>query len=1050
MNWRNIRVYNNSQNNAFEELVCQLARQEKNNDFKRFIRNGTPDGGVECFWELQNGQKYAWQAKYIFDIESVIDQVNKSYNVALKSYPNMSKFIVAIPFDLPNPNYRKEGNKVIGALKKWENAVTLWEKKAERKTVSIVLWSASELLQKMLKPENEGMRYYWFSNEEFTSTWFRGQLENVINDLGVQSSQKCYVQSDISKKFEYLRRTSDVYSEIQNLRVAFVKAGRLLNEEIEKNMSNYQQEQRKMQMLIGDVSEKLQLKEYKEMKLLPFEEINVQLKKADEFNEEMKNIAYQELGKAFHESNYYRAHIEFKKAICKIQELLNSSGALLNTPALLLYGEANTGKSYLLADICRKIMDEGIPSVLILGNHFTGTINPREQIRQLFQSNLNYSSILGVLNAIGQAKEERIMFVLDALNEGEGNIIWPKFLRGMLAEIKRFPWIGFVVSIRSDNMDEIVPEECRSNMVSVQQKLDKDENTFEQSDNLLDDNIESVVNLMRNQKEISENFMLEKPKSKGMVTFKGKHFSITVPKHISILAFRERKIICLPGQFWTYFPTQLDYMEEEGFYNKEESIKTTFFVDEPDDYEFIVLMYIDSISKVSNIFECSMEKEKLVVKGQYSHVFSQETNGELPNELRQIVVNNECQNDNNPIEHDLTYDLERPCVIIDLETAEIVKFDVTKIEGTKLKGKIQLKINHPYFCFYITDLEDTENNVSDLEVARAYTSGTYGLDLNYFKAKYWYGKAASNGNAEAQYALGYLYEYGLGCVKSIANAIKYYELSASANNVNAQLRLGYLYEYGIGLDVNIRKAASLYRKAAKQGNYIAMLLLAYFYENGIGVGINQEKAVQWSQKCIKKHRVDDIFSLGMEFKSGEDYKVDLKKAVFLFRLASENGCIDAKIMLANCYIDGINLNKNYEKAFELLQEAAKSNSATGYNNLGWLYLNGYGIKENYSEARRCFEQAIALGNSMAYFHMGNFFFNGWETEQDYKNAMVYYEHASKDGIGAASKAIAEMYEVGKGVDRNIVLALKYYKLALDQGKDDVLEKIGELEYILEK
>lgn len=28
MNWKNIRVYNNSQNNAFEELVCQLTREE--------------------------------------------------------------------------------------------------------------------------------------------------------------------------------------------------------------------------------------------------------------------------------------------------------------------------------------------------------------------------------------------------------------------------------------------------------------------------------------------------------------------------------------------------------------------------------------------------------------------------------------------------------------------------------------------------------------------------------------------------------------------------------------------------------------------------------------------------------------------------------------------------------------------------------------------------------------------------------------------------------------------------------------------------------------
>lgn len=39
MNWKNIRVYNNSQNNAFEELVCQLARQEKTSGYKRFVRN---------------------------------------------------------------------------------------------------------------------------------------------------------------------------------------------------------------------------------------------------------------------------------------------------------------------------------------------------------------------------------------------------------------------------------------------------------------------------------------------------------------------------------------------------------------------------------------------------------------------------------------------------------------------------------------------------------------------------------------------------------------------------------------------------------------------------------------------------------------------------------------------------------------------------------------------------------------------------------------------------------------------------------------------------
>ena len=33
----------------------------------------------------------------------------------------------------------------------------------------------------MMKPENEGMRYYWFNNEEFTATWFHNQLEFMNN-----------------------------------------------------------------------------------------------------------------------------------------------------------------------------------------------------------------------------------------------------------------------------------------------------------------------------------------------------------------------------------------------------------------------------------------------------------------------------------------------------------------------------------------------------------------------------------------------------------------------------------------------------------------------------------------------------------------------------------------------------------------------------------------------------------------------------------------------------------------------------------------------------
>lgn len=54
IDFNNIRPLG-SLNEGFEELVYQLTHRMDVPDGKHFVRNSRPDGGVDCYWELENG-----------------------------------------------------------------------------------------------------------------------------------------------------------------------------------------------------------------------------------------------------------------------------------------------------------------------------------------------------------------------------------------------------------------------------------------------------------------------------------------------------------------------------------------------------------------------------------------------------------------------------------------------------------------------------------------------------------------------------------------------------------------------------------------------------------------------------------------------------------------------------------------------------------------------------------------------------------------------------------------------------------------------------------
>ena len=69
-----------------------------------------------------------------------------------------------------------------------------------------------------------------------------------------------------------------------------------------------------------------------------------------------------------------------------------------------------------------------------------------------------------------------------------------------------------------------------------------------------------------------------------------------------------------------------------------------------------------------------------------------------------------------------------------------------------------------------------------------YLSGK-GVNKDYEEAAYWFARSAEQGNAVAQFRLGYMYLAGVGVTKNIAKAYAWFSIAAQNNVKEAQIQL---------------------------------------------------------------------------------------------------------------------------------------------------------------------------------------------------------------------------------------------------------------------
>ena len=149
-----------------------------------------------------------------------------------------------------------------------------------------------------------------------------------------------------------------------------------------------------------------------------------------------------------------------------------------------------------------------------------------------------------------------------------------------------------------------------------------------------------------------------------------------------------------------------------------------------------------------------------------------------------------------------------------------------------------------------------------------------------------YKAKAEQGDAEAQFNLGFCYDDGRGVKKDYGEAVKWYRKAAEQNFAPAEFNLGFCYANGQGVRKDKEEAVKWFRRAAEQNYAPAQSNLGYCYDNGRGVAKDAVEAVKWYRQAAGQGHPEAQLNLGYCYANGQGVEKDTVEAYAWFSMAA--------------------------------------------------------------------------------------------------------------------------------------------------------------------
>ena len=311
-------------------------------------------------------------------------------------------------------------------------------------------------------------------------------------------------------------------------------------------------------------------------------------------------------------------------------------------------------------------------------------------------------------------------------------------------------------------------------------------------------------------------------------------------------------------------------------------------------------------------------------------------------------------------------------------------------------------------------------------------------------------ESAITGNAQAQLYLAQMYYNGLG-IRNLTKAIHWYQEAAKNGNPEAEYFVGFMYNYGTIMESGTQRAATWYRKASAQGVAMATAKMAWRYSVGLddyGL-VHNEYGLDDDSGFVTN---DPANPYAVE--SNNWYRKAIKQAlknIATNQRSAEAGDAGSQCTLAQYYKDGININNqdvliaDSGKSQFWAKAAATQGATCGEYQLGLDILYGWAESENPHKPTPAqiqtgidwLTKAANKGDLNALDKLGSLYIDNWHlVPRDTNTAMKYFAQAAKLGNPSSQYHLAEMYFYGIGITRDTCEAYRWYSAAANQATKD--------------